>query len=83
MLFPTDPAGSDRIAEGELTLPWHSPSMEEPRGCVAWCVRGYFRDYDGECSPFGSILGCPFAMERIRVAYVDKHGKVIGIASSR
>jgi hypothetical protein len=56
--------------------------MEAQRGWVAWCVRRHFRENNGECFLFGSIVGYRWQRNSVDGIRFDTRGKVIGMAQS-
>jgi hypothetical protein len=54
--------------------------MEAQRGWVAWCVRRHFRESDGECFLFGSIVGYRWQWISVECIRFDTRGRVIGAA---
>jgi hypothetical protein len=54
--------------------------MEAQRGWVAWRVRRHFRENNGECFLFGSIVGYRWQRNSVDGIRFDTRGKVIGMA---
>jgi hypothetical protein len=54
--------------------------IEAQRGWVAWRIRRHFRENNGECFLFGSIVGYRWQRNSVNGIRFDTRGKVIGMA---
>jgi hypothetical protein len=56
--------------------------MEAQRGWVSWRVRRHFRENNGECFLFGSIVRYRWQLNSIECIRFDIRGRVIGSTRS-